>query len=153
MKDLIQAIIGELTDNLDYLQNVQAIDSVLAPPSEKGFPCVGIKDGDEVFESQPNQRDKKIMTVTIAIYQQLFDGEKGTAILGSAPERGDRFKGLIEIAYDVRARLNDNHFDSTFDGKIYWAHIDKIAGSETLGDEEQPLMQMKLLTVTYRRFS
>lgn len=148
MKDLIAAIVADLETNLPYLQQVKPVNSLLNPPSEKGFPCAGVKDGDQEFRSQPGKLDIETLSVTVAVYQQLFVDDSAAAVMGSAPEQGDSFKGLIDIAAEIRARLNDNLFLTT-----HWAHVDKIAGSETLGDEDQPLMQMKVLTVTYRRFS
>lgn len=153
MTDLIAAVIAELETNLGYLRRVAAVNSVLNPPLENGFPCAGVKDGEENFESLPGQRDRETLSLEIAVYQDLPGEDSGAAVVGSAPERGDSFKGVAEIAREVRARLNDNFFRAVFGEKIYHAHVDKIAASETLGDDAQPLMQMKILSVTYRRFS
>ena len=153
MNDLITAIIADLETNLPYLQQVKAVNSLLNPPSEKGFPCVGVKDGDITYDSHPIRRDRDVLNVEIGVYQDLIFDDSGASIIGSAPEQGARFKGVIEICQEVRARLNDNFFTAVFAGKIDWAHVDKVAASETLGDADQPLMQMKTMTVTYRRFS
>lgn len=152
MKDLIAAIIADLETNLGYLKQVKAINTLLNPPIEIGLPCVGVKDGDQSFESRPGRRDIETLSVSIAIYQQLFIDESGAAVMGSAKEQGDAFKGLIEIAAEIRARLNDNFF-TTVAPVPHYAHVDAIAGSETLGEDDEPLMQMKVLTVSYRRFS
>ena len=153
MKTLIAQIIADLDVNLSYLQWVRAIDNELLPPDGVAFPGVGVKDGDIDYESHPGTRDKETLTITVVAYQSLLDGSPGAAIMGSAAEQGDAFKGLIEIAEEIRTRLNDNLFTAAFGEKIYWAHVDQVAASETLSGDEGTFLQMKRLTVTYRRFS
>jgi len=154
MNDLIEAIKADLVANLPYLKWVEAIDNELLPPDGVEFPGVGIKDGDESFQSLPSKRDLDQPTLLVVAYQSLTLATPGAAIMGETASLGDAGKGLIEIAKEIRARLNDNRFTTAFGETILWAHIDAIAASETIGNEETGLLiQLKRITVTYRRFS
>ncbi len=146
MKDLLEAIKADLEANLDYLKWVEVIDSEQLPPAGRQFPGVGLRDGSRVFTSQPGKKDYEQANVVILPYQSLAIDDIGAAVMGD-----EIFKGVLDIAADIRTRLNDNLF--TLTPRVVYAHVDQIGGSETLANDDGLMIQMARVLTTYRRFS
>jgi len=146
MKDLLEAIKADLVANLGYLKWVEVLDNEQLPPDGVEFPGVGLRDGSRAFTSQPGKKDYEQANVVIVPYQSLALDDIGAAVMGD-----EIFKGVLDIAADVRTRLNDNLFALT--PPIVYAHVDQIGGSETLANDKGSMIQMARIQTTYRRFS
>lgn len=146
MKDLLDIILPALRTALPYAKWVEVLDDVLLPPDGVDYPGVGVVDGETVLESRPGRKDQRTDTVQIVPYQQLAYSSVGAAVMGEA-SLGDEGKSLLTMAEDIRAALNDNLLNN----KVLYAHVDAIAASQTIFNEELHFLRYKIVRVTYRR--
>ena len=148
MDVLLNAIKTDLAANLPYLQGVNIIDDELLPPEEIGYPQIGIKDDSEENSAAQFQRDTEVLRVRVTIYQSVLLKEPGASIMGE-PSLGDRGKGVLQIAKDVKARLHKNKLGLA---GYYGARYRSAEPSQTIFSEETAhLAQRKTLIFEYTR--
>lgn len=110
MEQLLRDIVARLTTELGYLNWVGVVDDELLPPPGVAPPFVGVKDNGLRATALPGQLDDERLSVVVIAYQALQIGEPGAAILGSTGNLGEAGKGLLAIADDIKAALNDYCF-------------------------------------------
>lgn len=148
MEDLLNALKTEIAANLNYLGGVDILDGEEFVPEEAVFPVVGLLDGGTVHQSMPGKKDLDILSVKIVPYQAVILDTPGASIMGSEAQLGTAGKGVLKIAKDLQALLNDNFLSVA---KIHYAHLDREDASENLA-KGQDYITMKRLHFSYRRY-
>lgn len=144
MKALLTAIQTQLRTDLTYIRDS---DIYIAPhenyiPGQVRPPCVGIKDGAIVRKELVSSMLEVTLNVTIIIMVQLAKDE--ASIMG---DTASSKKGVLDIAEDVHAALDENFLDIT---GMQEAYSPAEEGSVMFGDEKEAL-QRKLITYQYIR--
>ena len=154
MQTLLTALQSIISARLTYLTWVGVIDNVLLPPEGPGFPLIGLKDGDQINESIPSQKDRQILTIEIVAYQELFDVEPGASIMGLTGSLGDASKGVLAMGADVRNVLTLAALQMQLNSlQFHWLHCDRIFASQTLFQEQGSKLQFQRSIYTFRRFT
>jgi hypothetical protein len=149
MKNLMRAIQLRLQEQLPYLQWVGILESEQELPATIALPALGIKDGGLVSQSLPGKKDAETITMFFVAYQQVLDAEVGASIMGSEENLGNAGRGLLDIADDIKAALND---DFLLQHAIHYAHREGIDPSEMLVSPDGDAIQKQRTTYTYRRY-
>ena len=143
MKDLLTAIQTQLRTDLTTIRDA---DIYITPhenyiPNQVRPPCVGIKDGTIVRRELAGGMMEYILNVAISVFVQLHKSE--AAVIGDAASGK---KGVLEIADDIHASLDENLLDIT--GMQEAVSDPTEAGSELFGNEEEGL-QRKVIKFQY----
>ncbi len=148
MMNLLTALGPEIKKLLPYLKWADVLDDELLPNFAAGFPQVGLLDGGTEERSLTGKRDIEVLTVFAVVYQQIIADAPGAAVMGRKEQLGDAGKGVLAIAKDLKAALNDNFLNQNF----YFAHLERQDASAGISNpEETDLAVMKKLTFAYRR--
>jgi len=148
MEELLQALREKIPGALPYLSAVEVIDDETLPPDVASYPCLGLMDGGTIHASRKGQKDKDTHTVWAIAYQEIFDDKPGAAVMGRAEQSGDKSKGVLAIAKDLRAFLNDNFLGLGFE----YAHCDRGEAAFGLARNDGRMIAAKKLQFTYVRF-
>ena len=143
MKALLTAIQTQLKTDLTYIRDS---DIYITPhenyiPNQVRPPCVGIKDGAIIRRELAGGMMEYILNVAISVFVQLHKSE--AAVIGDAASGK---KGVLEIADDIHASLDENLLDIT--GMQEAVSDPTEAGSELFGNEEEGL-QRKVIKFQY----
>ncbi len=142
MRDVLLAMVQELSQRIDKVREVGIVASEDLPPASWQLPYVGLKDGGKRYNSQPGQMDREIGRVEVWIYQTLILNDSGAAVVG-----GGSTPGLLEIAQDIRAVLNDNDLGLA----LPYTHVDEIRASIAGIQDNARWVQRLSLAVNYER--
>jgi hypothetical protein len=148
MEELLAALVAKIKTGLPYLFDVQVIDDESLPPDVASYPCVGLMDGGTVHQSMPGKKDKDTLTVRAIAYQEIIDDKPGASIMGNAEQLGDKGKGVLAVAKDLRALLNDEFLGLGFQ----YAHLDKEDAALGLARSDGRMIAAKNLSFTYVKF-
>ncbi len=121
MEELLAAIAAKIRKGLPYLFDVQVLDDETLPPDVASYPCVGLMDGGTVHQSRASRSEKNILTLRVIVYQEIVDDKPGASIMGNTEQLGDKGEGVLAIAADLDALLNDEFLDLGFQ----YAHLDR----------------------------
>ena len=134
--------------SLAYLQGVNVIDDELLPPEEIGWPQVGVKDGDWDNEPKEFQKGTEILRVRVTAYQSVLLATPGASVMGET-SLGDRGKGTLQIAKDLKTLLHKNKLGLS---GYYLARLKKIEASRTIfSADTEHYAQMQSLGFEYAR--
>ena len=146
MKELLQAIQTQLRGD-STLSYIDDDDIVITPdenmlPATIGFPCIGLKDGpiQRIVEEAENWEPH--YTVYVIVYQKLTGGE--TPLVGGTDPT---IYGVLDIAEDIHASLNDNTLGIT---GMELAYAGDEWASENI-DGPKIALQKKKLTYIYQK--
>ena len=146
MKELLQAIQTQLRadGNLSYIND----DDIFITPDENmipvtaNFPAVGLKDGPIQRIVETAETWEPHYAVYVIVYQLMSPGE--TAIVGGT---NPTIHGVLDIAKDIHASLNDNKLGIT---GMELAYPGDERQSETI-DNEELCLQKKKLSYIYQK--
>jgi hypothetical protein len=149
MKNLMLAIQSRMQEQLPYLQWVGILESEQELPATIALPALGLKDGGLVSQSLPGKKDIETITMFFVAYQQVLDAEVGASVIGSEGNLGSAGRGLLDIADDIKAALNDDFLTQQ---SIHYAHRDSVDPSDMLVSPDGDAIQKQRTTYTYRRY-
>lgn len=139
MKDLMNAIRDELREELSAY--IRPGDIFIAPhadyvPSDVMFPAIGIKDGAIVRNELIGECMEYTMEVLVIPWVLLQKPE--ASIMGD----GERKKGVLDVADDIHAALNDNFLGID---DIQEAFSPSERPSEPMGSDNKLLQKKEIL--------
>ncbi|MBU0945510.1 MAG: hypothetical protein KJ804_09090 [Proteobacteria bacterium] len=142
MKELILASKTDLQAALSYIKDrdIYVTEDIRLIRNSGGYPAIGIKDGATGFATLSSDQDEESLSITFAVYVQLFKPEAG--VMGDGNK-----KGVLDVATDVIATLRNNDLG----GLVESALPSSQGGSEILGNDNLAILMVPV-TMQYTRF-
>ena len=138
MKDLLNWIKSEISDNLTQFKEVKVIPHIHVVPDEGGFPAVGIVDAGLTRTQLPSQQKEKLH-IQIGIYNEVLRDE--SSIIGDAQNSG--IEDYIDNIYE--------HFKSLVPDGYYNIEMGNESGTETLTKDNENFLVMKSIDMVFYR--
>ena len=140
MKDILSALKTAIPAGMSAIKGAHVVtDPDYLPPAVR-FPCVGLKDADDLFSEGMAQTESEKGTIQIYIYVQILKDE--ASIMGDGIN-----KGVLELMKDLRTLLNWNNLG----GIIHHAYIPDVFASEIALSSENVFVQRKGCRLVYER--